>query len=50
MRSLQPTKGRVGGEANSYPAASLPLLLSLNRFLLIFKSGAAISTHATDFS
>ena len=50
MRSSHSTKCRAGGEANSYPLASLPLLLSLNRFLLIFKSGAAISTHATDFS
>jgi hypothetical protein len=50
MRSSHSSAGQGGREAISYPLASLPLLLSLNRFLLIFISGAAISTHATAYS
>jgi hypothetical protein len=41
---------RGGPEAISYPAMGLPLLLPMNRILLIFNSGAAISSHATAFS
>lgn len=39
-----------GPGAFSYPDERLSLLLPLNRLLLIFKSGAAISSHATAFS
>lgn len=47
MTSLPAMECRRGNGVFSYPATRLPLLNSLNRFLLIFSSGVAISTHAT---
>ena len=49
MTSLRPMERRRGNGVFSYPATSLPPLNSLNRFLLIFNSGVAISAHATTY-
>ena len=40
---------RCGHEVFSYTATGFPPLLPLNHFLLILKSGAAISSLATAF-